>query len=76
MFRVRTWRRVGEALHSISNRRDKMMIGPHVERKTKWRPAFPARRGGLNTAITSGENFLGRCRIFAIFPALLIAICR
>lgn len=37
MFRVRTWRRVGEALHSISNRRDKMMIGPHVERKAKWR---------------------------------------
>lgn len=75
MFRVRTWRRVGEALHSISNRRDKMMIGPHVERKMKWRTVFPARRG-LNTAITSGENVLGRCRIFAIFPALLMAICR
>lgn len=74
MFRVRTWRRVGEALHSISSRRDKMMIGPHVE--PKWRTVFQARRGGLNTAITSGENFLGRWRIFAIFPALLTAICR
>lgn len=56
-----------KALNSISTRgRDKTMTGQHGQPKTKWKNVFSACRGGSHSAITSGENSLGRCRIFAV----------